>query len=84
MRNLLGSSGGWNSNQNDADRSHIYRYITPYVMLCTFGACTYMVFLGRRESKINELTETSTNLASFSLENCKLCIEARRQQSSTH
>lgn len=84
MRNLMGSSGGWNRNRNNADRSHLYRYITPYIMLCTFCACTYMVFLGRRESKINELTEKFTNLASFSSENFKLCIEARRQQLGHH
>ena len=68
-----------NSNRNNADRSHLYRYVTPYIMLCTFFACCY-TDVGRREYRINELREKSSNLASFSSENFKLCIEARRQQ----
>jgi hypothetical protein len=79
MENLLGSNST-NNSRSRADRKHLYRYMNPYIMLCTFCACVYMVFFGRHQHRINELEEKSGNLASFSLENFKLCIESRRQQ----
>jgi hypothetical protein len=78
MQYLLGS--GSTTVRSRSDRLHLYRYMSPYIMLCSFLACSYMVLLGHYEQKINELREKSNNLASFSLENFKLCLEFRRQQ----
>jgi hypothetical protein len=43
-------------------------------------ACTYNFLLGRHYNGINQLKEKSSNLATFSRDNFKLCIESRRQQ----